>query len=346
MLKRRFLECCASLPTTLVVGNPSCAASPPSTRRGGHGKPCPYKILPIALLLSGCHSNPSTPAQSPSQVWGSQGAKLGQFKGPRAIIAAKDGFVYVADRASRISKWTRDGKCVKNWMAPVVRNGRFEGPEGITDLPDGDLAVTNTHASRVLIYSPDGQLKSQFGSYGTGTGQFLLVTGITHDADGNIYCSDYGGTFDRVSKWTKGGKLLASWPGHGEGPRQFRRPCGLAISKAGDLLVADIGNHRIQILDKNSGAYKGQFSVRGRANGQMTYPYGVAVDPQGNIYTVEYSLHRVQKWSSDGKKWLATWGSPGRSPGQLANPWGLTVDERGNVYVADTNNDRVQKFHF
>ncbi len=307
-----------------------------------------FQLPLLALGLSGCRGGSSTSVreQAKSQVWGSKGAKLDQFKGPRAIVAAKDGFVYVADRASRISKWTQDGKCVQNWIAPVVRNGRFEGPEGITDLPDGDLAVTNTHASRVLIYSSNGVLKSQFGSYGTACGQFLLVTGICADKDGNIYCADYGGTFDRVSKWTKSGRLLASWPGHGEGPRQFRRPCGLAFSKAGDLLVADIGNHRVQILDKNTGAYKGQFSVRGRGNGQMTYPYGVAVDRDGFIYTVEYSLHRVQKWSSDGKKWLATWGSPGRLPGQLANPWGLTVDEKGNVYVADTNNDRVQKFHF
>ncbi|BCM93081.1 serine/threonine-protein kinase PknD [Abditibacteriota bacterium] len=304
--------------------------------------------LGALALFSGCRGSSNTSAQSKPQVWvwGSKGPKLGQFKGPRAIIVAKDGFVYVADRASRVSKWTKDGKCVLNWMAPVVRNGRFEGPEGITDLPDGDLAVTNTHANRVLIYSPDGKLKSQFGSYGMKPGQFLLVTGITADKDGFIYCSDYGGQFDRVSKWTKDGKLIANWPGHGEGPRQFRRPCGLAISKAGDLLVADIANHRVQILDKNTGVYKGQFSVQGRANGQMTYPYGVAVDGAGLVYTVEYSLHRVQKWSSDGKKWLATWGGPGRLPGQLANPWGLSVDKDGTVYVADTNNDRVQKFHF
>jgi DNA-binding beta-propeller fold protein YncE len=331
--------------------SPTLQAKPCQRRPTPSGRefirPLHFAFALLALGLSGCRGTSSpAPQQAKSQVWGSKGAKLGQFKGPRAIVAAKDGFVYVADRASRISKWTRDGKCVQNWIAPVVRNGRFEGPEGITDLPDGDLAVTNTHASRVLIYSPTGQLKSQFGSYGMGSGQFLLVTGICSDKDGNIYCADYGGTFDRISKWTKSGKLLASWPGHGEGPRQFRRPCGLAISQAGDLLVADIGNHRVQILDKQTGAFKGQFSVRGRSNGQMTYPYGVAVDTNGFIYTVEYSLHRVQKWSSDGKKWLATWGSPGRLPGQLANPWGLTVDEKGNIYIADTNNDRVQKFHF
>jgi DNA-binding beta-propeller fold protein YncE len=128
-------------------------------------------------------------------------------------------------------------------------------------------------------------------------------------------------------------------------PRQFRRPCGLAIDKNGDLLVADIGNHRIQILDRNTGKYKGQIGPRGKKNGELTYPYGVDVDAQGFIYTVEYATHRVQKWSPD-FQWIATWGGPGREIGQLANPWGLSVEPDGTVYVADTSNHRVVKFKF
>ncbi len=192
-------------------------------------------IFLSCLLISGCNRGPSAPPQTKSQVWGTKGPKLGQFKGPRAIVVARDGFVYVADRASRISKWTKDGRCVLNWVAPVRNNGRFEGPEGITDLPDGDLAVTNTHTSRVLIYSSTGKLKSQFGTYGTQPGHFLLVTGITTDKDGFIYCSDYGGTFDRVSK-RRAAPIPASvrsgdFPvgrfarrGHRQSPRSSSRP--------------------------------------------------------------------------------------------------------------------------
>ena len=220
-------------------------------------------LFAFALLgsFAGCARAPKTPSQpvALAQVWGSKGTAPGEFRGPRAIVAARDGHVYVADRASHISKWTQNGKFIKQWLSPVSNNGRFEGPEGITDLPNGDLAVTNTHASRVLIYSAGGKLKSQFGSYGTGKGQFLLVTGITTDKDGFIYTADYGGEFDRISKYTRDGKQIANWVGHGEGKRQFRRPCGLAIDSHGDLLVADIGNHRIQILDRKTGAYKGQF---------------------------------------------------------------------------------------
>jgi tripartite motif-containing protein 71 len=303
--------------------------------------------LGATILLASCA--PKTPevtvAPVPkSQTWGQFGFKPGQFKGPRAIVA-DDEFVYVADRASRISKFTKDGKYVMRWTVPVSRNGSFEGPEGIAILKSGEIAITNTHASRVLIYSKTGQLKRKFGTYGTGKGQFLLVTGICVDDEGFIYCADYSGEFDRISKWTPEGKWVAQWAGHGEAKRHFRRPCGLAISKNGDLLVADIGNHRIQILDRKTGEYKGQFPTRGRKDGEVTYPFGVAVDGVGDIYTVEYGTHRVQKWTPEGK-WIATWGGPGRAVGQLANPWGLCVDPDGTVYIADTNNDRVQKFRF
>ncbi len=226
---------------------------------------------------------------------GAKRARPGQFTEPRAVAVSPQGFAYIVDSSGRIQKWTTGGKFVAMWLAPNIKKGR---PEGVATLPDGNIAITNTHDSKVLIYSPTGKLVRQFGKYGSTPGGFLLVTGICVDKEGFIYCADYGGEWDRVSKWTPTGKLVASWSGHGSGPRQFRRPCGLAISRAGDLLVADINNHRIQRLDKNTGAFKGFFGARGRGDGQLNYPYGVAVDAAGNIYTVEYGNHRVQKWSA------------------------------------------------
>ena len=173
----------------------------------------------------------------------------------------------------------------------------------------------------------------------------MLATGICVDGDGFLYIADYGGDHDRISKWTEDGKLIASWAGHGRGPRQFRRPCGLAISKEGDLLVADICNHRVQRLDRKTGAFKGQIGTPGRAEGQLNYDYGVATDAAGNIYTVEYGISRVQKWTPEGK-FVAAWGTPGHAPGQLFNPWGLAVTPDGTVFVADTGNHRVQVFRF
>lgn len=305
-----------------------------------------FIFLLLIVTIGGCTAQKpaATSAGAPRiEVWGSRGSKDGEFYEPRAVAVGPK-FAYVVDSSGRIHTWTRDGKFVRAWRAPSIEKGR---PEGVAVFKNGDIAVTDTHYSRVLIYNPAGKLLRTFGKYGKQKGGFLLVTGICIDPDQNIFTADYGGDFDRISKWTREGKLLASWSGHGEGPGQFRRPCGLAISKEGDLLVADIANHRVQRLDRFTGKVKNASALgpRGHGNGQLTYPYGVAVDKDGAIYTVEYGEHRVQKWSLQGK-YLQTWGSPGRRVGQLANPWGLAVDEQKNVYVADTQNHRVQKFRF
>lgn len=300
----------------------------------------------LGLVVAGCH--PSTPSPSPAppkqtiQVWGNRGRKPGQFYEPRAIAIAPHGIAWIVDSSGRIQKWTTDGKFLKGWQAPSIEKGR---PEGVAVMKDGNICVTDTHYSRVLIYTPEGKLLRHFGSYGMGRGQFLLVTGICVDPDGNIFTADYGGTFDRISKWTPQGKFITSWQGHGDKPRQFRRPCGMAFTREGHLLVADIANHRVQILDRFTGKYLGVLGTRGRGEGQLTYPYGVAVATNGDIFTVEYGTHRVQKWTAEGK-FLQSWGGPGRAVGQLANPWGLDVDDQENVYVCDTQNHRVQKFHF
>lgn len=309
-----------------------------------------FCFLPILLIsLAGCARQdaaaPDRVLDIQAQAWGTHGAAPGQFTQPRALAVSPDGFVYICDITGRVQKWTTTGKYVTFWKSPKLPYNQPEGPEGICVLPDGNIAFTNTHASNVILYDRNGKQIEKFGTYGTNPGQFLLVTGICADADGFIYCADYGGEFDRISKWTQDGKFVAQWVGHGEGARQFRRPCGLAISIDGDLLVADIGNHRIQRLDRKTGVFKGSFGVQGRAPGQMNYPYGVAVDGIGNIYTVEYGNHRVQKWTKDGK-FVAVWGKPGHGKNQLANPRGIAVAKDGTVFVADTMNNRVQTFRF
>lgn len=302
-------------------------------------------VAAFGLLLSGCHRAAAPPVATVAkpatpEIWGGKkGLGPGQFYEPRALSVAPDHFVYAVDSSGRVQKWTDTGKFIKGWRVPSIDKGR---PEGIAVLNDGNLAVCDTHYSKIRVYKTDGTLLRSFGVYGPQKGGFLLATGICTDKDGFIYIADYGGDHDRISKWTEDGKLIASWEGHGEGPRQFRRPCGLAISKEGDLLVADICNHRVQRLDRKTGAFKGQIGTPGRGIGQLTYVYGVATDKDGFLYTVEYATSRVQKWTPDGK-FIEAWGSPGRAPGQLFNPWGLTVGPDGAVYIADTGNHRVQK---
>src|SRR6185295_2029822 len=101
---------------------------------------------------------------------------------------------------------------------PESEKGR---PTGLTVDPKGELLVADTHYHRVLRYSSEGTLLSQFGAEGSGS--------------------------DRIQVFTPEGKLLRSWGSYGKAPGQFDRPQSIAIS--GDrVYVADAANHRIQVF--------------------------------------------------------------------------------------------------
>ncbi len=133
----------------------------------------------------------------------------------------------------------------------------------------------------------------------------------------------------------------ATFGSHGSGDGQFNDTSGVAVDGAGNVYVADTGNHRVQVFD-SSRNHSASFGSYGRGDGQFSDPRGVAVDGAGNVYVADTGNHRVQvfdpNWNHSGTI------GPGRGDGRFYHPHGVAVDGAGNVYVADTYNSRVQVF--
>lgn len=136
--------------------------------------------------------------------------------------------------------------------------------------------------------------------------------------------------------------FLAAWGTQGSANGQFNHPVGVVADGAGNVYVADSGNHRIQKFS-SSGAFIAQWGSEGTGNGQFDHPGGLAVDGAGNVYVADRGNHRIQKFSSSGA-FIAKWGTEGSGNGQFSYPSDVAVDSTGNVYVSDQLNDRVQKF--
>jgi len=184
--------------------------------------------------------------------------------------------------------------------------------------------------------------QAAWGSFGNGTGQFHIPTGVAIDSSGNVYVADTGN--DRIEKFTSTGTFILQWGSSGTGPGQFNKPWGVAVDPSGNVYVTDTGNSRVETFT-GSGSFISQWGTRGSGPGQFSFlsPVGIAVDSSGNAYVVDTFNARIEKFTSSGS-YLMQFGSSGTGPGQLSGPNSVAVDSAGNVFVTDAGNFRVEEF--
>lgn len=129
----------------------------------------------------------------------------------------------------------------------------------------------------------------------------------------------------------------------GTGSNQFNSPMYATTDSSGNIYVADTGNSRIEIFDKNFN-YFDKWGSGGSGNGQFFTPNGVAVDSMGNIYVADHNNHRVQKLDSTGG-YISQFDSSTIGDGLSFYPVDLAVDSLDNVYVSDSRSNRIVKLN-
>lgn len=287
-------------------------------------------ILPILIVfMTGCSDG-----DQPAQSFGYRGSVPGTFASPRGI-AATDNQLYVIDRTGRVQVYDHNGKYLNHWKLPKYDNGT---PTGIDIDHEGNIWIPDTHNSRLLQYSKEGELLFQFGENGEEPGKFQFLTDVAIGPKGNLYISEYG-VVDRIQVFSPSGQYIRHWGRFGESEEEFQRPMAIVFNGVDLLYVADTVNNRIKVYSLD-GELSHLFGTPGDQPGYFSYPYDLDIGDDGNLYTIEWSGHRVQKWTTDGQ-WLGTWGSVGSGESHLSEPWGISLT-KDNVFVADTLNHRIQ----
>jgi sugar lactone lactonase YvrE len=146
---------------------------------------------------------------------------------------------------------------------PAVEAG-LSGPSGLALGPDGDLYIADTFSGRIRWIDP-------------ATGVIGTVAG-----DGSEY--RFSGLPNEFST-------------------SLSRPYGIALDRAGNLLITDSDSHLIRRWDRKkkiiarlAGSGQAQFGGDGGdpLSGSLNYPFGVLVDGAGNVYIADTFNHRVR----------------------------------------------------
>lgn len=142
-----------------------------------------------------------------------------------------------------------------------------------------------------------------YGTWGSGAGEFENISGLAHDSTGHIYISD--SALDRVARIDDmTGAHWAEIGSAGSGALQFSGPAGIAIDSAGRIWVADAGNNRIIRFDDMSGTNWTSFGTAGSGTNQFSSPSAIAFDKLGRIYVADPGNGRLVRFDDlTGTNW-------------------------------------------
>lgn len=169
----------------------------------------------------------------------------------------------------------------------------FDQPTDVVIAPNGDLFVTDSHRNgknnRVVHFTKDGRFVKEWGTKGSGPGQFSEPHTIAIDSRGRLFVGDREN--NRIQIFDQSGRFLEEW-------RQFGRPSGIVITKDDTIYVADsesggrdTGAHElpgikkgIRIGSAKTGAVTAFIEDMEPLAVEHAGAEGVGVDAEGNVY--------------------------------------------------------------
>ena len=147
---------------------------------------------------------------------GAVGQGQNTFIAPTDVVVSPQGNVFVADghgdakinykSYSRVVKFSKDGKFVKEWGGDGTAPGQFAGTHGIAMDSQGRIFVVDRGNSRLQIFDQEGRFIDQWKQFGR-------PSGVTIDKNDIIYVADSQSTKRGITIGSaKDGKVTAFLP--------------------------------------------------------------------------------------------------------------------------------------
>lgn len=233
---------------------------------------------------------------------------------------------------------------------------KFNRPSGAVFDSKGNLYIVEFGGERLRRIDKDGMVATLFeGGFTTNDqGTSVIFNGpsdiIVAEKDTLFISDQTGNKIRRVDSEGKVVDLAGSVFGFRDAngsQAQFRSPSDLALGANGNIYVADQGNHRIRMVDRQGNVTTilgdGSSQTRLGAMGQavVASPRFIDFDKDGNLLIAsQYDLYKLD-FSSDELVHLIGQGTPNRfydgfkSEAHFNDIKDLYVNESGIVYIGD-----------
>ncbi len=177
--------------------------------------------------------------------YSSSGSLLAEWNRPGSIgvTACANGNIIVTSNSDSVFVFGSGGALLAAWslVPPLAPVG---SPFGVAVDGAGNVFVVDKDHNRVEKFSSTGTFLLEWGSAGSGNGQFAMPFGAAVDAVGNVYVADTNN--HRIQVFSGNGDYLTQWSAASNGTGQLDAPIGVAVDAVGDVYVSDYTKNRIQ----------------------------------------------------------------------------------------------------
>ena len=252
-----------------------------------------------------------------------------KFTNPRGVAIGPNDEVVIVDRGNKEAiVFDKDLKLIRTFGRGSGAS-KLNSPDGVA-VGHNVIAVSEYSDHVVKKFSLQGDYLSEFGSYGSGDGQFYRPQGLCFNSKGLLYVVDNGNCRVQVFRENV---FLFKFGSRGHNPGQFQSPHYIAVDSSDQVYVTDWYNDGgISVFSED-----GHFIKRINCNCPSTICIAqddhIITDPD-DILTVFSPTHEC----------IATFVVCGKGKGQFRDIIGIAINNSGTIFVTEGShgNSRLQ----
>ena len=171
--------------------------------------------------------------------------------------------------------------------------------------------------------------------------QFSIPYGVVINSAGEAYVTEIGNNRVIKLKLNLTGQVINvvnAWGAKETNKVNLSKPHGIALDKNENVYVADTGNDRIMVFDKNGKTLR-TIGKSGSGDSEFNNPLDVAVSLDNVITVVDTGNGFIKQFDTSGK-FLRKMSRISTIPSSY-NYLSVSVDFKGNVYAIDSSNNRI-----